>query len=153
MNASNHNDMDSNLWKYDQNKDIQRFLRESALSPSQSNPNLKLRVDFTGSSAAAKKKLGRPGKNARLPPSAAGAAGPSGSAASSSDQGSAAAASSEQDSARNTSGGGAPPAQSSCDSSMPPPETDRTDAAQDGAGATANAASPRGQGCVPYSAA
>jgi len=139
--------------KYDQNEDIQRFLRESALSPSQSNPDMKLRVDHAGKSGTPKRKVGRPSKNA--PPSAAGAAGPSGSAASSSDQGSAAAASSQQDS---TSGGGAPPAQSS----MPPPETDRTDCAgadqssdsglgaahaataQDGAGATANAASPRG---------
>ena len=94
-------------------------------------------------------------RKARLPPSAAGAARPSGSAASSSDQGSDAAASSQQDS---TSGGGAPPAQSS----MPPPVTNRADCAgadqsfdsgsgaahaataQDGAGATANAASPRG---------
>ena len=73
--------------------DIQRFLRESALSPIQSNPDMKLRVDHAGKSDTPKRKVGRPSKNA--PPSAAGAAGPSGSAASSSDQGSAAAASSQ----------------------------------------------------------
>ena len=55
---------------------IQRFLNESVKSPSPSNPDKKLRVDYAGNSDAAKNKGGWNARNAKLSPSAAGAEGP-----------------------------------------------------------------------------
>ena len=79
--------------QYDKDEDIKRFLSESTLSTSQSNSNLKLRVDFKGKRAAKKNQGGWYNRNVKSAPTAAGAAGHSESATSS-DQGSAAAASS-----------------------------------------------------------